>query len=226
LRDHGLPRDLLDSLIAARDPETGQGFSPAQLRDQVATMILAGHETTALALFWSLYLLALSPAAQERVAGEAETLGSGAGGSQLSGLTYTRAVVDEAMRLYPPAYVIVRTVRQAERFAGVDVNARDLVIISPWVLHRHRRRWHAPDVFNPERFLPGAPAVDRFSYLPFGAGPRVCIGAHFALTEATLVLSELVRTFRIEVAGTRPVLPVAIVTTQPDQAPLFRLHRR
>jgi unspecific monooxygenase len=102
----------------------------------------------------------------------------------------------------------------------------DLAIVSPWVLHRHRKRWHEPDAFAPERFLPGASAVDRFAYLPFGVGPRVCIGAHFALTEATLVLAELMRSFRIELVTDRPVVPVAVVTTQPDHAPLFQLHRR
>ena len=94
------------------------------------------------------------------------------------------------------------------------------------MLHRHRKYWHEPDAFAPERFLPGASAVDRFAYLPFGVGPRVCIGAHFALTEATLVLAELMRSFRIELVTDQPVLPVAVVTTQPDHAPLFRLHRR
>ena len=145
---------------------------------------------------------------------------------QLSKLTYTRAVLDEVMRLYPPAYVIVRAARQPDEVAGVAMKPGDLAIISPWVLHRHRKRWHEPDAFVPERFLPGASAVDRFAYLPFGVGPRVCIGAHFALTEATLVLAELMRSFRIELVTSRPVLPVAVVTTQPDHAPLFRLHRR
>jgi unspecific monooxygenase len=102
----------------------------------------------------------------------------------------------------------------------------DLAVISPWVLHRHRRWWREPDAFVPERFLPDALAIDRFAYLPFGVGPRVCIGAHFALTEATLVLAELMRSFRIELVTSRPVLPVAIVTTQPDHAPLFRVQPR
>ena len=221
------PRDLLDLLMAARDPESGEGFSPSQLRDQIATMILAGHETTAVALCWSVYLLAQVPEVQERIAQEAAAVLSDSGAEpQLSKLTYTRAVLDEVMRLYPPAYVIVRAARQPDEVAGVAMKPGDLAIISPWVLHRHRKRWHEPDAFVPERFLPGASAVDRFAYLPFGVGPRVCIGAHFALTEATLVLAELMRSFRIELVTSRPVLPVAVVTTQPDHAPLFRLHRR
>jgi cytochrome P450 len=221
------PRDLLDLLMAARDPESGEEFSPKQLRDQIATMILAGHETTAVALCWSVYLLAQVPDVQEQIAQEAAAvLADNMVKPQISKLTYTRAVLDEVMRLYPPAYVIVRAARQPDNVAGVTMKPGDLAIISPWVLHRHRKYWHEPDAFAPERFLPGALAVDRFAYLPFGVGPRVCIGAHFALTEATLVLAELMRSFRIELVTSRPVLPVAVVTTQPDHAPLFRLYRR
>ena len=195
----GGPRDLLDLLMAARDPESGEEFSPSQLRDQIATMILAGHETTAVALCWSVYLLAQVPEVQDRIAHEAAAVLPDSGTEpHLSKLTYTRAVLDEVMRLYPPAYVIVRAARQPDEVAGVAMKPGDLAILSPWVLHRHRKRWHEPDAFVPERFLPGAPAVDRFAYLPFGVGPRVCIGAHFALTEATLVLAELMRSFRIE----------------------------
>src|SRR5918993_2195555 len=221
------PRDLLDLLIAARNPESGKGFLPSQLRDQIATMILAGHETTAVALCWSVYLLAHLHEVQEQIAQEAAAvLPDSEAEPPLLKLTYTRAVLDEVMRLYPPAYVIVRAARQPDNVAGVTMKPGDLAIISPWVLHRHRKYWHEPDAFAPERFLPGAPAVDRFAYLPFGVGPRVCIGAHFALTEATLVLAELMRSFRIELVTDQPVLPVAVVTTQPDHAPLFRLHRR
>jgi cytochrome P450 len=221
------PRDMFDLLLAARDPETGQAFSPAQLRDQAATMILAGHATTAVALSWSLYLLALAPQIQDRVADEATQAAVGADGTPaLDQLAYTRAMVDEAMRLYPPAYVIVRTAREPDEVAGLPVRPGDLVVISPWVLHRHRRRWTNPDAFEPERFFPGGPGVDRYAYLPFGVGPRICIGAHFALTEATLVLSRLLQSFRIEPASSAPVMPIAVVTTQPDHQPWFRLRSR
>jgi unspecific monooxygenase len=221
------PRDLLDLLMAARDPESGEGFSPSQLRDQIATMILAGHETTAVALCWSVYLLAHLPEVQERIAQEAAAVLSGSAAEpKPSQLPYTRAVLDEVMRLYPPAYVIVRATRQPDKVAGVAMQPGDLAVISPWVLHRHKRWWREPDAFVPERFLPGTLAIDRFAYLPFGVGPRVCIGAHFALTEATLVLAELLCSFRIELATSRPVLPVAVVTTQPDHAPLFRVQPR
>jgi cytochrome P450 len=135
-------------------------------------------------------------------------------------------VVEEAMRLYPPAYVIVRAAREPDELAGMRISRGDLVVVSPWLLHRHRKRWEDPDAFRPERFLPGAPAIDRYAYLPFGIGPRVCIGAQFAITEATLVLSRLVESFRIELAQERPVMPVGVVTTQPDHHPAFRLHTR
>jgi unspecific monooxygenase len=110
--------------------------------------------------------------------------------------------------------------------AGRQVAKGDVVVVSPWILHRHERLWREPNAFDPARFLPGAPPVPRYAYLPFGVGPRVCIGAHFALTEATLVLARLIGAFRIELADERPVLPVAVVTTQPDHAPMFHLRER
>jgi cytochrome P450 len=220
------PRDLLDLLMATQDAETGTAFTQEQLRDQVATMILAGHETTAVTLFWALYLLALAPEAQDQVAHEAASSRAAAGLPEIGRLVYTRAVVEEAMRLYPPAYVIVRAAREPDELAGMRISRGDLVVVSPWLLHRHRKRWEDPDAFRPERFLPGAPAIDRYAYLPFGIGPRVCIGAQFAITEATLVLSRLVESFRIELAQERPVMPVGVVTTQPDHHPAFRLHTR
>src|SRR6516164_3891605 len=137
-----------------------------------------------------------------------------------------RAVVQEALRLYPPAFTLVRQARHADKANGTPVPAGGIVFISPWVLHRHRRLWSQPEVFDPTRFLPGAPLPDRFAYLPFGIGPRVCIGAQFALTEATLVLAAMIKAFRIERADDEPVMPVGIVTTQPGHSPLFRLRPR
>src|SRR5207249_6122614 len=121
---------------------------------------------------------------------------------------------------------IFRLARQADEADGVPIPKGAIVMIAPWLLHRHRKLWTEPDLFDPSRFLPGAPAPDRFAYLPFGVGPRVCIGAQFALTEATLVLAGMVQTFHIERASSEPVVPVAIVTTQPDHPPLFRLRAR
>ena len=221
-------RDLLDLLMAAKNPESGAAFTYAEVRDQVATMILAGHETTAVLLFWAAYLLALAPALQEQVAQEARDadLTAPAGCAQDGRLPLTRAVIDETMRLYPPAFVIVRRALEADRVGGVEVAGGDIVMISPWVLHRHRRLWNDPDAFDPGRFLPGAPPIPRYAYLPFGVGPRVCIGAHFALTEAVLALARIVGRYKIALADTTPVLPAAVVTTQPDHAPDFRLTLR
>jgi len=165
---------------------------------------------------------------QERIAAETATLDLGPAGAAaaLPALVYTRAAVSETLRLYPPAFSIVRIARRDDVADGVEVPAGSLVQITPWLLHRHRRLWKEPDAFDPERFMPGAPAPDRFAYLPFGAGPRVCVGAQFALTEAVLVLARLVQAFRITRASDEPVLPVASITLQPDHPPGFRLRPR
>ncbi len=222
------PRDLYDLLAAARDPQGGQGFDRALLRDEIATMIIAGHETTAVTLFWACYAAARLPEAQAAVAHEAGALDlseAGAAGS-LKSLVRTRAFVDEVLRLYPPAFLIVREARGEDVVLGHRIRRGTLVSISPWVLHRHQRRWQAPDLFDPSRFMPGAPTPQRYAYLPFGAGPRVCVGAQFALTEAVLVLARLLARFRLELVGTGAVLPRGIVTTQPDRPVRFRLVER
>jgi len=218
------PRDLFDLLRAARDPETGQGFSREQLRDQVATMILAGHETTAVTLFWAMYLLSLDQEEQGRVADEVgdEPITP----DTLPRLVRTRAVIDETLRLYPPAFVLVRAALGPDRLPGFDVKRGLIVMIAPWVLHRHRRLWRDPDAFDPARFLPDAPKPPRFAYLPFGAGPRICVGAQFALTEATLVLAALVQRFRVALAPGERVLPRAVVITQPDHPARFVLEKK
>jgi cytochrome P450 len=137
-----------------------------------------------------------------------------------------RAHVDEALRLYPPAFLIVRQAREADEILGHKIAPGTTITISPWVLHRHRARWRAPDAFDPDRFLPGATPPERYAYMPFGAGPRICVGAQFALTEATLVLARLLARFRIELAGSGAVIPRGIVTTQPDRPVRFILTPR
>jgi unspecific monooxygenase len=217
----GASGDLFD-LLSAKESDT------ERLTDQVATLIAAGHETTAVALFWALYLVAVTPGVDERIAAEAGPLDLGPEGAAeaLPRLVYTRAVVQEALRLYPPAFTLVRQARGPDLAGGIAIPPSAIVMIAPWVLHRHRRLWDEPERFDPGRFLPGAPPPERCAYLPFGMGPRVCVGAQFALTEATLVLAAMIRAFHIERAGTEPVVPVAIVTTQPDHPPLFRLTSR
>jgi unspecific monooxygenase len=210
---------------AARDPETGEAFSDAQLGDQVATMILAGHETTATALFWSLYLLALDPATQQELAGEARAAAA-SGTLDIDALKFTRAVIDETMRLYPPAFLIARAAGGRDTISGMAVAPGDVILIAPWLLHRHEKLWQEPNAFVPTRFMPPAPPPDRFAYLPFGVGARVCIGAHFALVEATLALARIVGAFRVELVDKAPIMPIGVVTTQPDRSPLFRIAPR
>src|SRR6266550_537309 len=219
------PRDLFDLMVAARDPETGNAFTDEQLGDQVATMILAGHETTATTLFWSLYLLALDPTSQDQLAAEVQSVTVN-GALDLERLKFTRAVVDETMRLYPPVFLIARAAAGPDTIAGRPVKNKDVILIAPWLLHRHEKLWRDPNAFIPSRFMPGAPPPDRFAYLPFGVGARVCIGAHFALVEATLALARVIGAFRVELLDQEPVIPIGVVTTQPDRSPMFMIRPR
>jgi len=217
--------DLFDVLAG---PDDGGPPDRATLRSRVATFLVAGHETTAVALFWTCWLLAQAPDWQERIAAEAAGVDLGPEGAAdaLARLDVTRAVVNEAMRLYPPAFVIVRMARGPDRLSSGAVAAGSVMMIAPWVLHRHRRLWDDADAFSPQRFLPGAPPPDRFAFLPFGAGPRVCIGASLAMVEAVLATATLVRRFRLGLDDGPPIQPLAIVTTQPDRRPGFRLIPR
>ena len=223
-QDGAPARDLFDLVGDARDPETGEAFTDAQLADQIATMILAGHETTATALFWALYLLALDPATQEEVAREVQGAAIDSP-ADLDRLKFTRAVMDETMRLYPPAFLIARAAAGPDTLGGFPVKAKDIVLIAPWILHRHEKLWRDPNAFIPSRFMTGPPP-DRFAYLPFGVGPRVCIGAHFALVEATLALARMIGAFRVTLLDKQPVKPVGVVTTQPDRSPMFSITPR
>jgi len=221
--DNAPLRDLFDLMDAARDPETGQAFSDEQLGDEVATMILAGHETTGTALFWALYLLALDPATQEQVAAEVRDAGSVL---DIDRLKFTRAVLDETMRLYPPAFLIARAAAGPDKIGDLAIEKGDVILMAPWLLHRHEKLWQNPNAFIPTRFMPPAPAPDRFAYLPFGVGARVCIGAHFALVEATLALAKVIGAFRVTLLDREPVMPIGVVTTQPDRSPMFGIERR
>ena len=222
------PRDLFDLLVAARDPETGEGFDREQLCDQVATMILAGHELTTLALFWTFNLLAQSPFWQERAAAEAAAnpFGPEDAAMVLDRLPVCRAVVSEALRLYPPSYLIKREAIRRDLAHRTMVPRGATVAIAPWVLHRHTLLWEDPHAFDPARFMPGAPAPARFSYVPFGAGARICVAAQFAMAEAVLVLASLLHGHTIESSDAAEVRPIGQAATRPDRAARFTFRPR
>jgi len=213
------PDDLATKIMTTADPETGERFSGDEMVDQVAIFFLAGHETSASALAWSLYLLAFDPAVQDRVAAEvAEVFGTGAPEfSDISRLSFTRSVFREALRLYPPVPMMVRTATCPEHFRDRDIAPGAQIVLSPWHLHRHERLWDAPDDFDPDRWeTKSGRRAGREAYMPFSAGPRVCTGAGFAMVEGVLLLAMLVRAFRFDlIAGAEPK-PVAHLTVRAE----------
>jgi cytochrome P450 len=219
--------DLLDLLLAARDPETGEALSQAEVRDQCSTMIVAGYETTARLLFWASYLLTLDLAEQERLRAEFASFPPERVSSldDLLNWPRLRQVLFEALRLYPPAAYISREATAEDVVAGEQVCVGTQAWISPWVLHRHRKHWDNPTAFTPDRFTGKlSPWTGAGAFLPFGAGPRICIGATFAMAEAHIMLATLLPRFRITLDAARPVMPVARITTAPSHEPLFRLE--
>ncbi|PZO67843.1 MAG: cytochrome P450 [Paracoccus denitrificans] len=209
------PPDLLDLLRAGQDPETDRRMNDAELRDNLLTFIVAGHETTALTLSWALYLLAAYPDVQDRVAVEAAALGGPATADDLPQLGYTTQVVNETLRLYPPAAFLSRTSRIDDTLAGREVRPNDTVMLPIYALHRNKLLWDNPDAFDPDRFAPGVER-DRFAFLPFGAGPRICIGANFALQEAAIILATLLQRFRFDTVPGRVPYPRMILTLRPQ----------
>jgi cytochrome P450 len=141
-------------------------------------------------------------------------------------LRFTRAVLDETMRLYPPAFLIARAAAGPDKIGDLAIEKGDIILMAPWLLHRHEKLWQNPNAFIPARFMPPAAPPDRFAYLPFGVGARVCIGAHFALVEATLALAKMIGAFRVTLLDRDPVTPIGVVTTQPDRSPMFGIERR
>lgn len=228
-RGEAAPNDILTLLLRAADPESGRALSDVEVRANIVTFIGAGHETTANALTWSLYLLSQAHDARARIEAEVdEVVGGGPLAPEaLPRLVHTRAAVEEALRLYPPVPYMSRAALAEDRIGRLKIPKGSIVTIAPYVLHRHRRLWDEPDAFMPERFLPGRrEAIDRFAYLPFGAGPRVCIGAAFALQEAVAVLASVVRAARFELAEGHAVMPVHRVTLRPAGGLPMRLRLR
>lgn len=221
--------DLFSALFSARNPETGKTLNARQIEGNVSTLIGAGSDTVAVALTWSIYLLSQSPQVREAVEAEvdAHLTTEPLTAYMLGKLVWTRAVVEEAMRLYPPAPLIGRMTRNEEMLGGERCPAGTAILISPWVLHRHARLWSEPDMFVPERFLPGRrDQIPRYAYLPFGAGPRVCLGMGFAMQEAVVVLATLIKQLRFDRADNHPIRLRQCITLQTDAPLRMRISRR
>lgn len=212
----GVP-DLLDLLLDGEDPETKRKMNTAELRDNLLTFIVAGHETTALTLAWSLYLCAFDQKVQDRARAEiADVLQDrSATGDDVAKLPFVRQIIDEALRLYPPAAMVSRTALLPDTLCGREVRRGDTVIIPIYALHRNHVLWDNPDHFDPDRFA-DRKSIDRYAYLPFGDGPRICIGASFALQEAVIILATLLSRFRFRQIPGKDPKPVMILTLRPE----------
>ena len=221
------PNDLATKIMTTPDPLTGQLFDTAEMVDQVAIFFLAGHETSASALSWGLYLLAANPKVQDKVAAEGALFAAAPSFSNLSKLKYTRDVFREVLRLYPPVPMMVRQTVQPEEFRGRPVKPGAQVVLSPWHLHRHDRIWPDPDAFDPARWQTEANrAHARDAFMPFSAGPRVCTGAGFAMAEGVLLLALLAQAFRFDPVAGRDPVPVAHLTVRARDGIWLRVSRR
>lgn len=211
--------DLLSMLMLARDEETGEQMSDRQLRDEVITMLIAGHETTATTLTWAFGLLAAHPQAAERLYAEVDAVlgGRAPGAADVPALAYTRMVIDETMRLYPPVYILSRKVAADDVVGGYRIPGGSWADISPYVTHRHPEFWPDPERFDPERFTPEQQAArHKYAFIPFSTGPRMCIGNSFALMEATLALATIARRLRLRLPDGRLPAPEPLVTLRPS----------
>ncbi len=221
-------RDLVSNLIAATD-DAGHGLSDAQLRDEAMTLFLAGHETTALTLTYTFYLLSQNPGAYDRLLAEVDgVLGSEPPtAARLADLPYLSAVIRESLRLYPPAWAIGRQTLREVAIGGINVAAGTQVIMSPWVVQRDPRWFHEPGRFSPERWLSAEPAaLPRFAYFPFGGGPRVCVGQHFALLEAALCIARLSQSVRLSRDPSEELELSPVITLRPRGAVRFSVAPR
>ena len=228
--DNAVEREgsVIGMLLDATD-EAGKKLSREAIRNEAAVIFMAGHETTANCLAWTWYLLSQAPEVEARLHAELTTVLNGRAPTQadLPALVNTRAVIEESLRLYPPVPLLAREALWDEKLRSRDVRAGSLVIVVPWLLHRHRRYWENPDHFMPARFMPGAPSPDRHVYVPFSVGPRVCAGLSFGLTEAILCLATLAQSFQMRLEPDAVIEPVCRLTLRPgDQVPMQGQARR
>ena len=221
------PDDLATKIMTTADPHTGERFQTEEMVDQVAIFFLAGHETSASALSWALYLLATHPEAQDKVAAEAKTLPDSPAFADLSKLKFTRDCFRETLRLYPPVPMMVRENSQTEQMRDRAVKPGAQIVLSPWHLQRNDRFWPDPDAFDPARWQRDANRRSaRDAYLPFSAGPRVCTGAGFAMLEGTLLLALMVRAFKFAALPDRTPVPVAHLTVRAKDGIWLHITRR
>ncbi|MBA0049534.1 cytochrome P450 [Streptomyces sp. AJS327] len=221
-------RDLLDALLNARH-EDGTGIGDVQLRDEIVTFFMAGHETSANCLAWTLYLLSTSPAARERLEEEVDSVLAGRAPTQedLDKLVWTRAVLSESMRLYPPVWTVERDAIAEDEVAGVPVSAGSTVIVPPYLVHRHPGVWSSPEAFAPERFLPERSGErHKYAFIPFGGGRRGCIGNAFALIEVVVALAMITQRYRLDLLPGFDPVPKVTVTLRPPQEMAMALRRR
>jgi cytochrome P450 len=210
--------DLLSMLIDARDEATGEGMSDLQLRDEAVTILIAGHETTANVLSWALYLLGQHPEIQQQVRDEVSSVLHGVPptADAVARLPLVAAVVNEAMRLYPPAWMLGRSAKADDTLGDFAVKAGQFVLVSPYITHRHPGLWDRPTEFDPTRFLNGrSDKLPKFSYLPFGGGQRFCIGSHFASIQASLMLATIIQRYELTPLANHVVKPYAMITLRP-----------
>jgi cytochrome P450 len=228
-RRAGPGAELLSRLLEARDEETGEAMSPRQLRDEIITLFFAGHETSAGALTWTWFLLSQHPTAEAELHAELSRVlgGRAPTAADLPALAYTRMVVEESMRLYPPVWTFPRAAIADDELGGYHVPAGSLVFPAQFLTHRHPAFWEEPESFQPERFAPSrAEQRPNLAYFPFGGGPRTCIGSHFAMMETVLVLATVAQRYRLRLAPGHRVEPTSIITLQPLGGMPMVLERR
>lgn len=220
---------VIGHLLEARDEETGRPLDRAALRNEAAVIFMAGHETTANTLAWAWFLLSQAPDAEDRLHRELDEVlgGRPPALADLPRLPYTRAVIEETLRLYPPVPLLTREALVDEEVRGRKVPKGSLVMVVPWLLHRHRKWWDRPDHFVPERFLPGSrEPISKFAYVPFSIGPRICAGLSFGLTESILSLATLAQSFKLRLEPGHVVAPVCRLTLRPGDALPMRVSPR